>query len=237
MVKLMKSGYGQFCPVAKSAEVLGERWTVLIIRELCVNRQSFSNLRKGLPLISPTLLSNRLKSLERQGVIEREKTTAGIFYHLTAAGEELKPIIMALGIWGQRWARSDLSRQDLDPSLLMWDMHRNIDLSFFPEERRVLHFVFLDYDIGMRFWWLVVEKGNVDICLKAPGYEPDLYIETELKTLTEVWIGDKTVTSALNQKLIRLSGNRELKGSFSHWLGKSLFAEHGPACTPQTVSS
>ncbi len=226
----MNSGYGQFCPVAKSAEVLGERWTVLIIRELCIDRQSFSNLRKGLPLISPTLLSSRLKSLERHRVINREKTPEGIFYSLTVAGEELKPVIMALGVWGQRWARSDLSRKDLDPSLLMWDMHRNMDLSYFPEERRVLHFVFLDYDMGMRFWWLVVEQGNVDICLKDPGYEPDLYIETELKTLTGVWIGDMTVTSALNRKLINLSGDRELKQSFSHWLGRSVFAEHGPAC-------
>ncbi len=124
-------GYGQFCPVAKATELLGEKWTPLIVRELLCSEQSFNTLRKGVPLMSPSLLSSRLKTLEAAGVIVREKSDRGVSYRLTEAGEELRPIIEQLGVWGQRWARSDLSREDLDPSLLMWDMHRNIDTSYF----------------------------------------------------------------------------------------------------------
>ncbi|MEH6472710.1 MAG: helix-turn-helix domain-containing protein [Halopseudomonas sp.] len=124
-------GFGQFCLVAKSTELLGQPWTMLIIRELCCGDQSFSNLRMGLPLISPSLLSTRLKLLERHGVLSRNQTDAGVHYSLTKAGEELRPVIMVLGVWGQRWVRSDMSQKDLDPTLLMWDVHRHIDTSYF----------------------------------------------------------------------------------------------------------
>lgn len=229
------SGYGQFCPVAKSMEVLGERWTLLIIRELCVDDQSFSSLRKGLPLISPTLLSSRLKSLERQGVLCRKKTTQGVSYSLTEAGKELMPVIEALGIWGQRWVRSKMTKKDLDPTLLMWDIHRRIDIKYFPEERRVVHFVFLDYGLDMRFWWLVVENAKVDICLKDPGYEPNLLVETDLRTLTRVWMGDTTIGKELRCKSVRVSGDPELKVSFPDWLGTNVFSDQMPA-QPARVS-
>ena len=179
-------GYGQFCPVAKATEVLGEKWTPLIVRELLSDDQSFNSLRKGVPLMSPSLLSSRLKSLEAAGVIDRLKTGKGVVYSLTPAGEELRPIVEALGVWGQRWARSDLSRKDLDPSLLMWDMHRRIDTSYFPGERTVLRFEYVDYPSKMRLWWLVITDDGVDICLKDPGYDVDLYVQTRLKTMTRI---------------------------------------------------
>lgn len=132
----MMKGYGQFCPIAKASEVLGERWTNLVIRELIAGSDSFNDLRRGLPLISPSLLSARLKSLERADVVKRTVSGKNVSYRLTESGEELKPIIMQLGVWGHRWARSDLSAQDLDPSLLMWDIHRNLDAGFFPLSAR-----------------------------------------------------------------------------------------------------
>lgn len=222
-------GYGQFCPVAKATEVLGEKWTPLIIRELLSDDQSFNMLRKGVPLMSPSLLSSRLKSLEAAGVIDRLKTDKGVMYSLTPAGEELRPIVEALGVWGARWARSDLSREDLDPSLLMWDMHRRIDTSYFLGGRTVLRFEYVDYPSKMRLWWLVITDDGVDICLKDPGYDVDLFVQTRLKTMTQIWIGDMTVSKARRDKLLNLSGNTKLKNSMPEWIGRSVLAGVAPA--------
>ena len=222
-------GYGQFCPIAKASEVLGERWTNLIIRELIVGSESFNDLRKGLPLISPSLLSTRLKSLERAGVVERTDSEQGVSYRLTEAGEELKPIIMQLGVWGHRWVRSDLSEQDLDPSLLMWDIHRNLNTQFFAVGQTVLLFEFSDYTSKFRRWWLVIGSGDVDVCLKDPGYEVDLHILTDVKTLTGMWMGDISLSQAIRTKLITVTGSRDLKGGMSTWLGTNYFADVKPA--------
>jgi DNA-binding HxlR family transcriptional regulator len=222
-------GYGQFCPVAKATEVLGERWTTLIIRELLVDAQSFNNLRRGVPLMSPSLLSSRLKSLEAGGVIRREKTDRGVVYSLTGSGEELRPIIEQLGVWGQRWARSDMSRKDLDPSLLMWDMHRRIDTSFFGDERRVLRFEFVDYAAKMRLWWLVITGDDVDICLKDPGHEVDLQVRTTLKTMTQIWMGDISLAKARREKLIDVSGETALNRNMGKWLACNVLAGIKPA--------
>jgi len=222
-------GYGQFCPVAKATEVLGEKWTPLIIRELMTDDQSFNNLRKGVPLMSPSLLSARLKTLEHAGVIERNKTDAGVIYSLTDAGGELAPVIEQLGIWGQRWARSDMSKKDLDPSLLMWDAHRRIDTSYFPGGRSVLRFEFVDYPSKFRLWWLVVTDGEVDICLKDPGHEVTLYIQSTLKSMTQVWMGDMSVTKAAREKLLRIKGDATLKKTIASWIGCSSLAGVKPA--------
>jgi DNA-binding HxlR family transcriptional regulator len=222
-------GYGQFCPVAKATEVLGEKWTPLIIRELMSDDQSFNNLRKGVPLMSPSLLSARLKTLEHAGVIERNKTGAGVIYSLTNAGSELAPVIEQLGVWGQRWARSDMSKKDLDPSLLMWDAHRRIDTSYFPEGRSVLRFEFVDYPSKFRLWWLVVNDGEVDICLKDPGHEVTLFIQSTLKSMTQVWMGDISIAKARREKLVLLKGDTTLKGSMSSWIGCSSLAGVKPA--------
>lgn len=222
-------GYGQFCPVAKATEVLGERWTPLIIRELLSGEQSFNTLRKGVPLMSPSLLSSRLKSLEATGVIRREKTGRGVTYSLTDSGEELRLIIEQLGVWGQRWARSDMSKKDLDPSLLMWDMHRRIDTSYFGDERTVLRFEFVDYPAKMRLWWLVVTGTEVDICLKDPGHDVDLLIQTTLKTMTQIWMGDLSVTRARREGLLRVTGNSVLNRSMASWIGCSSLATVKPA--------
>jgi len=219
------SGYGQFCPIAKTSEILGQRWTNLIIRELGAGSEAFNDLRKGLPLISPSLLSSRLKALEDAGVVARTETEEGVRYTLTEAGLELKPIILQMGVWGHRWARSKLTKDDLDPSLLMWDIHRTMNAEYFGEQRTTLYFEFSDYSAKSRRWWLVLTSGDVDVCMKDPGYEIDLEILTDVRTLTGVWMGDIGLGQALRDGRIRLTGPTQLKRDISTWLRKNYFAD------------
>ncbi len=219
------SSYGQFCPIAKASEVLSERWTLLIIRELGAGSEAFNDLRKGLPQISPSLLSSRLKSLEAAGVVARTETERGIRYTLTKAGLELKPIILQIGIWGHRWARSKLTRDELDPSLLMWDIHRTMNADYFGDQRTVLYFEFSDYASKFRRWWLIVQDGEVDICMKDPGHEIDLEVLTDVRTLTGVWMGDIGLGQALRDRRIRLTGSTRLKQDVSTWFKRNYFAD------------
>lgn len=218
-------GYGQFCPIAKASEVLGERWTHLVIRELGVGSETFNDLRKGVPLMSPSLLSTRLKSLEKAGVVQRDEEESHVRYHLTKAGEELMPLILQLGTWGHRWVRSDLSNDDLDPGLLIWDMHRGLNTEYFTAERTVLKIEFTDMIPRKRFWWLVIRGGDVDVCMKDPGYEVDLLISANLRTLTAVWMGDTTIMKTLREKLVSVTGSSALRKNIAAWLGSSYYAD------------
>jgi DNA-binding HxlR family transcriptional regulator len=220
-------GYGQFCPVAKASEVFSERWTPLVIRELMCGSHRFSELRKGNPLMSPTILSQRLKSLEDAGVVEKRKSkkTDGEGYHLTRAGKELGQVVVSLGIWGDKWARSQLKDDDYDPSLLMWDVRRRMVPDAFPPGRTVIHFQFLDMPSKKRAWWLKVEEGDVDLCLKDPGFEIDLVFRTTAKVMVEIWNGYTTVDAQLRNKSLTISGSRNLKNSINHWLGFSVFKD------------
>jgi DNA-binding HxlR family transcriptional regulator len=219
------SGYGQYCPVAKAAEVLGEKWSILILRELCIEDQTFNGLRKGMPLLSPTLLSKRLKTLVHHNVIARTKTGKGVYYSLTDAGSELKEMIMQLGVWGQRWVRSDYSDGDLDASLLMWDLHRSVNTDPFPIERKVIQFEFYGTASRQRFFWLVVEDQNVEVCMKSPGYDVDLSIKADLKAFTTFWMGDMSFTRLGKEKKLSAEGDAHLKRSMKHWLCCSAFAD------------
>lgn len=218
-------GYGQFCPIAKASEILGERWTNLILRELGAGSETFNDLRRGMPLISPSLLSSRLKALEDAGVVARTETGQGIRYTLTEAGRELKPIILQMGIWGHRWARSRLAPDDLDPAMLMWDIHRSMNAGYFGAGRTTLHFAFSDFDARHRRWWLVVQDGEVDVCMKDPGHEVDLTMQTDLRTLTGVWMGDIGLGQALRDHRIRLDGPTRLRRDIATWLGRNYFAD------------
>ena len=218
-------GYGQFCPIAKASEVLGERWTNLVVRELGAGSETFNDLRRGLPLMSPSLLSTRLKSLESSGIIERKEQNSNVRYILTKAGKELIPIIWQLGTWGHRWVRSDLSRDDLDPSLLVWDIHRNLNVDFFKGKRNVIKVEFTDYTSKMRYWWLLIKEGEVDVCLKDPGYAVDLTLSSDLKTLTAVWMGDTTIMKAMREKTVTVSGSSYLKKNIAVWLGTNYYAD------------
>lgn len=224
----MTRSYRQFCPVAKAAEILAERWTPLVIRELLCGSRHFNDLRRGVPLMSPSLLSQRLKYLEDQGLVERrcDATGSGSEYRLTRAGRELQPVVEELGTWGKRWVRREITQtDDLDPGLLMWDIHRRLHVDRFPERRTVLRFELTDVPTTRRFYWLVIDRGKVDICLKDPGFEIDLYIAVDLATLTGIWLGDLPLETARQQGDLDLRGPANLRRRFTGWLRLSLFAE------------
>lgn len=218
------AGYGQYCPVAKAAEILGEKWSILILRELCLADQTFNNLRRGMPLISPTLLSKRLKTLMTHDVIRRYENDSGVYYALTAAGFELKELIMQLGVWGQRWVRSDYSKPDLDASLLMWDMHRTINTEPFPPAQRVIQFEFLGVPPRDRFYWLVVVNRSVDVCLKNPGFDVDLHIQCPLKEFTAFWMGEISLGALERANKIKVEGDMQLRRNMGKWLCGSAFS-------------
>lgn len=217
-------GYGQFCPVAKAAEIVTERWTPLVLRELLMGSRRFNDLRRGVPLMSPSLLSQRLKALERAGVITRRTDGAHPAYQLTPAGHELRPIIEMLGVWGQRWVRTGVGTADtdLDASLLMWDMRRGIEAPTLPN-RVVVRFDFPDAGPGKKAWWLVID-GAVDLCLTDPGYHVDLRVRTDVRTMTAVWMGDIAFGEAVRTGALTLEGPRTLQRQFPGWLKLSVFA-------------
>jgi DNA-binding HxlR family transcriptional regulator len=221
------TGYGQFCPVAMAAEIVCSRWTALILRELLCGSTRFNDLRRGVPRMSPTLLSKRLKELERAGVIMTRPTgQQGIVeYVLTEAGEDLREVVMTLGTWGHRWVESKLSLKNLDPSLLMWDMRRWLKLTPTPDRRQVIQFVFPELPPARRNYWLVVEATGVDLCQVDPGYETDLYIQCSLRTMTAIWMGITNVQAELDAGRLDLSGDAALARSMQQWLGLSPFAK------------
>lgn len=221
----MSTDYRQFCPVAKAAEIITERWTPLIVRELLSGSHRFNELRRGVPLMSPSLLSQRLKRLEDEGLITRSTDENGTRYQLTLAGEELMPVVQALGTWGKRWIRRRADGNDLDPGLLMWDIHRRLHVDRFPVRRTVLQFDLTDAPSKTRYYWLVVDRGSVDICLKDPGFDVDLYIAVDLETMTAVWLGDIPVSQAIRQNELILEGSRDLQRQFKNWLQLSHFAD------------
>lgn len=220
-------GYGQFCPVAKAAEIVAERWTPLVLRELLCGGRRFNDLHRGVPLMSRSLLAERLEQLEYAGIVRSTAKARGRGreYYLTAAGEELRPLIDCLGEWGQRWARAQIGRGDLDPGLLMWDMHRRVNLDALPPKRVVVRFDFRGVPATYpRIWWLVLERREVDLCLKDPGFVVDLVVNAELRALTRVWMGDVRLAETMRAGLIQLDGPRSLVRAFPTWLTLSAFA-------------
>jgi DNA-binding HxlR family transcriptional regulator len=224
------AGYGQFCPIAKASEILAERWTPLVLRELLCGSHRFNELRRGVPLMSRSLLAKRLKELERAGIVVRRRLPGTKLdqYHLSPAGEELRPLIEALGTWGQRWILREVSEEDLDPSLLMWDMRRSLRRDALPEQRVVLRFDFTDVEGPRRRWWLLAGGGEADICMTDPGFDVDLHVTTTLHALTSYWVGRST-WSALKSGPLALDGPRWIQRSLPEWLGRSSFAGVRPA--------
>ena len=224
-----RNGYGQFCPVAKAAEIIAERWTPLILRELLSESHRFNDIHRGVPLMSKSLLSKRLKELEYAGLIVHRKPSGSTDhgYYLTEAGEALRPIIMGMGEWGHRYVRSNFDHQDLDPSLLMWDIRRCARADQLPYRRTVIEFDFEDQSGAQRFWWLLKEAGSqtLDLCLQHPGYDVDLTVTSDLKTLTSIWMGELQIAVALRSRKLQLDGDHGLRLSFEDWIGLSIFAQ------------
>jgi len=216
----MNKGYGQYCPLAQAIDIVGERWTPLVLRELLMGAKRFNEIRRGVPLMSPALLSKRLKDLERGGVIERTAIKGDRIheYRLTPTGEDLRPIIVGLAVWGLKWVENRLGREDLDAGVLMWEIRRRIDPAALPADRAVIRFVFSDAPSALRRWWLVIAAGETDLCQSDPGHEIDLYLDTDLRSMTEVWLGRVPLQRALDDGSIELIGERAFESSAGDWL-------------------
>ncbi|MBK6980149.1 MAG: helix-turn-helix transcriptional regulator [Betaproteobacteria bacterium] len=233
----MNKGYGQFCTVARGAEVLCERWTPLIVRELLCGSRRFNDLHRGVPRISSSLLAKRLRDLEEYGVVARSRAGKVWDYGLTEAGEALRPIVMALGHWGAQWIGGRLRNDELDAGLLMWDVRRFARIEAFPPRPVVIQFRFRDARRGEGRWWLVVEHGEADLCRDDPGREPTLVVDTTVRALTEVWGGDRTPEEALKSRELRVDGMESDARSLWRWLGTSAFAPTRLARRPSRSSS
>ncbi len=222
-----KRDHGQFCPVARAAELVAVRWMPLVLRELLAGGRRFADLRRGIPLISPVMLSQRLKELVDAGAVERVALPGPdgrAEYRLTEAGKELRPVVDALGIWGQRWAQRELRAGEIDPELLMWVSRRRLKVDALPSERAVLLFELPDVPIALRRFWLVVDGGEVDLCLRNPGHAVDLTLVASVVTMTRVYLGQLDPAVAVRAGAIALHGSRALARTFPAWCARSPFA-------------
>lgn len=220
--------YRQFCPVAKASEIFAERWTPLILRELLMGSHRFSEIESGVPRISKSLLTQRLRFLERAGLLERRRIDGRVSeYHLTRAGQELYGVVEQLGVWGQRWANLEIGPDDIDPDLLMWDLRRRINLERLPERRIVVQFDFTGNRLGS--YWLILERQEVSVCYDHPGFEPDLFVSADTLAFHQVWMGHLSFAAALHNRLVQIDGPRELALAFPGWLALNMFAHIPPA--------
>lgn len=219
----MGSSYGQFCPVSKAMELLDERWTMLVIRELVCGSERFNELRRGLPRMSPTLLSKRLNQLVRAGIVDRQTDGKGVRYGLTDAGRELESVVKAIGVWGTRWI-GEIGDEDLDPKLLLWDMHRNIDHTVVPRGRSVVQFQFSDVPSKLRDWWLIISSDDADVCDFDPGHPVAVTVTSSLRRMVEIWRGDVKWSDALRSGDITVTGPERLRRALPRWFTLSPFA-------------
>lgn len=222
----MGSSYRQFCPVAKAMELFDERWTLLLVRELVLGSERFNDLRRGLPRMSPSLLSTRLHQLTAAGIVHRVTDGRDIRYVLTPAGRDLEAVVEALGAWGSRWT-GRLGDEDLDPKLLMWDMHRNVDRSAIPLEKVVVRFAFTDAPLGSRSWWLVITADEVDVCDLDPGFDVSVEVTADLRALTEIWRGEQRWPDALRSGTVAIDGPVMLRRTLPGWFVSPLAAKSG----------
>ncbi|MEZ5542121.1 MAG: helix-turn-helix domain-containing protein [Pseudomonadota bacterium] len=217
--------YGQFCPIAKATEILGEKWTILIIRELLMGGRRFNELQRGLSLISPTILSRRLDALVDHGLVIRKKIPGqkGFEYFPTDSCRELQPIILALGEWGMRWAQHNLGEDDYDVELLMLYLKRSIVPDRLVGDETVVRFHFTDAE-QYPDWWIVAKGTDVDLCIKDPGKDIDVYFTTDIRTMVDIWMGKSTYRAAVRDGALKLVGSTVLTRNVTRWMSNSLFA-------------
>jgi DNA-binding HxlR family transcriptional regulator len=217
--------YQQFCPVAKASELLGDKWTILILREALMGAKRFNEFERGLGRISPTMLTKRLNELVINGLMIRKKITGqkGNEYFLTQAGKDVNPVIMQLGDWGMRWARGQMENSDLDVELLMLYLQRSIRTDKLAGDQTIIQFNFTNLT-KLGKWWLVVHRDEVDVCLEDPGKEVDVWFVTDLRTMVEVWMGDITYRKAIREKRLKLIGPVSLINNITNWMANSVYA-------------
>ena len=227
--------YGQFCPVSKAVEILGEKWTLLIVRELLLGATRFNQIQRGMSKISPTILNTRLNTLRKHGLIiqKRIPEQRGYEYQLTEAGRELYPIVLKTAEWGMRWARGQMTDKDLDVQLLMADIQRRINPDKLPSGQTVIRFLFKDLD-QYNQWWLKILNKEVDLCTENPGNEVDIYFTTDLRTMTEVWMGDLSIQQAQEDNRLTIIGASMYLKNIQSWLGLYLLANIRPASLNQS---
>jgi DNA-binding HxlR family transcriptional regulator len=218
--------YGQYCPISSAAEILGEKWNILIIRELLMGGRRFNTLQRGLGDISPALLTARLKSLEQQGILVRRKIPGqkGYEYYPTAACESLLPVLIAIGEWGIIWTKETMLDADFDVEMLMLYMERSVDPSKLIGDESIIQFKFSDLEEQKDFW-LLVKEGNVDLCVTHPGRDVDVYFNCTVRTMYEVWMGDKTFREVLRSGEMNVQGDPALLRNITAWLRPGVFAE------------
>ena len=221
----MSTTYGQYCPVALATEIVGERWTILVVMALADGLTRFSDIQRALPRISASTLTNRLRSLEDTGVLVRKAGDKSDQWHyfLTSAGLELGEIVYGLGAWGHRWGR-DLETDDLDPHHLMWSIHLRMNVEIMPDRRTTIAFVFTDLPIEKRYFWIVVDNKKVDACLKHPGYDEDLVVSSKIRSFIYAWRGFSSVREEIKAGRINVAGSTELVRAFPDWLLLSMLA-------------
>lgn len=226
---MTQDSYQQFCPIAMAAEILCRRWTLLLLRELLLGSVRFNALRRGLPRMSSALLASRLRDLEAAGIVIRtpiSSETDTCEYRLTAAGRELRPIVETVGIWGQRWVAAETTLRHLDADLLMWDVRRRIDAAPMTGRRSTIQFILSDRPVKKRNYWMIVEDGqDVDLCTIDPGYDVDLYVSTDLRALTEIWLGYTSIANARRDGRLILTGRQQLASTFGTWFTLSPLAK------------
>jgi len=208
--------------------VFAQRWTPLISRELLRGSTAFNDLHQGVPRMSRSRLSSRLRKLESCGVVKRSARANSTNYRLTEAGRELGSVVSQLGTWAQRWFRSTFKENELDVGVLMWDIRCTVDAEALPSFRNVVQFTFTDQPVNSQRWWLVNHEGVVDLCPIDLGEEVALEIRTTLRVMTRVWMGDLPIDGALSSKQLRVYGSGDLKRSLLKWLRLSPYA---PVCT------
>jgi DNA-binding HxlR family transcriptional regulator len=215
--------YAQYCPVAKASEILGDRWTLLIVRELLGGASGFNELQRGLPGISRSVLTDRMRALERAGVVERRKGPQGrtLDYRLTPAGRDLEPAVQAIGEWGATWSVTEPRREELDPYLLVVWMARHVDRGRLPRSRTVVRFEFRDPKAR---YWMVLEPSEVSVCLQHPGFDVDLEVTVDTATLYRIYLGRAELAAAIRAGQLTLSGSATLQHGFGRWFTWSAFA-------------
>jgi len=227
--------YGQYCPIAKAVEILGDRWTLLIVRDLLTGTNHFNELERGLPGISRGLLAERLRRLERMEVIEKVKMANGrqrTAYYLTESGQALQPVINSLLIWGARYAFEEPEEQDLDPVLLMWWMRDRVCQDQLPEQRVVVQFDFS----GARYdkFWLLLSKEDVSLCLTDPGFDLDVLVTADLSTFFQIWLGRLSFSDAMQDGRVQIDGIPALADALPSWFAYSLAAPTVSSIMAQT---
>lgn len=225
---MSNDGYNQFCPVAKACEVLEPRWTLLLLSEMWSGSCRFNEIRRGVPGMSPTLMSKRLREMEERGLITRTENSAtgDINYKTTRIADELEPIVHALGEWAHRNIDADVTLENLDARLLMWNMRRKINAAALPTGRRsVIRFIYPELPNPEQSYWLLARPGMpVDLCLTDPGHDVDLFVTAQLKAMTSAWIGFSTFEAEIASERISLIGDPALVANLGSWMVRSSYA-------------